>query len=260
MSKKKSDSSDEGKSIWRNPLVLAAIFTLLGSVITGLITRDQTIKQITIPIEATAEAQATQLAVLALTPTQDPSSLQPTQVGTEEATSTDNVVNVDLLSKSTYAYNGLQDEAVQNGIGRLFVERNSESDFDYKLEYSIDESQPGYAGFVFAFPDSLDLGEFDTLEVVLGLGDAEANCDIYLKQGEIANYIRICDGSFVNGTDIESQTRNNILTVSIPLSDANFPDVFKRAIEEIGFSANADFTTGSHSFIIYDLRLVKESS
>ena len=79
---------------------------------------------------------------------------------------------------------------------------------------------------------------------------------MYLKRGDVINYIRICDGSFLNGQKIETTTKSAVNTIKIPLR-LNFRDIDQVSVEEIGFSANAAFTRGSHAFTIHEVKLTK---
>lgn len=161
-----------------------------------------------------------------------------------------------FTASSIYSFNGLDDPKIKSGFGRLFINRNSSEDVSYRLEYSIPDQGEGYAGFVFQFSPAIDITEYEYLEITLSLDDPNANCDVYLKRGGIANYIRICDGSFLNGQRIEAATSRSTNIVKIPLR-LNFRDIDQTSVEEIGFSANAAFTRGSRAFTIHEVRLIK---
>ncbi len=160
------------------------------------------------------------------------------------------VFYVDEQSNVFFSFDSL------NSRGRLFVKRDENLGRDYTFEYTLPDQEEGYAGFVFQFHPPLNITKFGYLEVTLGLDDPEANCDVYLKQGETANYIRICDKSFINGNEIESYMETYKLTVKIPLRK-NFKDVDHSRIEEVGFGMNTSFTRGTHRFTLYDVKLLQ---
>lgn len=170
-----------------------------------------------------------------------------------------NIADIDKHSSSFYSFHGISDPKFNNGSGRIFVLQNPPNDFDYKFEYDIPERGNGYAGFVFTFSPNFNFTPYTYLEIALSLGDSEANCDVYLKEGTIANYIRICDGSLVGALTkdkIELSRANDMLIVKIPLLN-EFKDIDLRQVEELGFSVNSDFSRGFHSFTINSVRLIK---
>jgi hypothetical protein len=189
-----------------------------------------------------------------------PSAAFPTAVSAAlTAGEVPSTLSVDLASQALYPFNGLDNPQYGQGRGRLFVLRTSDTNLDYQFEYILPDQGYGYAGLAFHFPAKFDTTPYNHLEVTLSLGDDKANCDVYLKSGEVVQYIRICDGSFA-GSDgdknrIGSQKNLGILTVTIPLRSH-----FRRVdplIDEVGFSVNTDFTRGLHSFTIHDVKFTK---
>jgi len=68
-------------------------------------------------------------------------------------------------------------------------------------------------------------------------------------------YVRLGE-PIQSGNDITEETTGNLRIIRIPIM-TNLKDINSRAVKEIDFNANALFTRGSHSFIVYDIRLIR---